>query len=61
MELDEFADEMAKKHIARSLEDMRDPQKNSTWKISERAREQAQEIAEALVKDIIEQGEKNAG
>ncbi len=65
MELDEFADDMAKRHVQRSLEEMRDPQKTESWKNGDRAREQAREIAEALVKEAlanIAQGEEpNAG
>ncbi len=53
MELDKFADEMAKKHVARSLEEMRDKQKTDSWQNGDRAREQAQEIAEALVKEAL--------
>ncbi len=61
MELNQFADEVAKRHVQRSLREMHDA-KTDSWKNGERAREQAREIAEALVKKVIEQGENaNAG
>ncbi len=64
MVLDKFADEMAKKHIERSLAEMRDTEKTESWKNGDRAREQAKEIAEALVKEAfaeIDKGEQTNG
>ncbi len=65
MELNEFTEEAARRHIERSMRESKDADKLEQWKNGERAREQAEQIVAELVNEAlkaIEPGEQsNAG
>lgn len=54
MELSKFMEEVAEKHVDKSLVEMVDEQKVSRWQSGERAKEQADEIVSAVVAEAIE-------
>lgn len=64
MDLDKFVSEIAEKHVARSLEEMSDPDKVDRWENGERADEQAAEIVTQVLSEalqVLEQKEKQDG
>ncbi len=65
MQLDKITEDAAAQHVARSLEESKDPDKIKAWNNGERAREQAVGIVSVIMAEAlaaVEQGEKpNAG
>lgn len=55
---DSFAENIAGRLIARSLEEMRDPEKFARWENGDRAREEASNIVSAIVAEAVEELEQ---
>lgn len=52
------SDELADKHVARSLSEMTDEAKVATWQDGQRAAEQADEILQPFINEALEKLEK---
>lgn len=54
MELNKFTEDVATKHVDKSLVEMTDDEKVARWQSGERAAEQANEIVDAIVREAME-------
>jgi uncharacterized protein YutE (UPF0331/DUF86 family) len=60
MQLDELVMDIAAKHISQSLAEVHDPERFAQWKNGERAKHQAEQIAQRMV-DIVNVAIENGG